>query len=177
MRELAIYYSPLLALNKTSCNEEDILRTTGFIVDSLYSVFATLGTVPIIRCSRFNAAEAVARDLDNRFRESLRDSRNTLFTGMEHRAFNEAGKNGGASAVALTPFSFQRPLLIILDRVLDLATPLHHAWTYQSLLHDIVVGCLVFWSSFIISLGHTPQPRGDGNAERVRGRGRATDED
>ncbi|KAL5112931.1 Sec1 family domain-containing protein 1 [Taenia crassiceps] len=125
------------ALNKTSCNEEDILRTIGFIVDSLYSVFATLGTVPIIRCSRFNAAEAVAKDLDNRFRESLRDSRNTLFSGMEHRAFNEAGKNGGASAVALTPFSFQRPLLIILDRVLDLATPLHHAWTYQSLLHDI----------------------------------------
>ncbi|VDK38718.1 unnamed protein product [Taenia asiatica] len=138
-REVAIYSSSsLLALNKTSCNEEDILRTTGFIVDSLYSVFATLGTVPIIRCSRFNAAEAVAKDLDNRFRESLRDSRNTLFTGMEHRAFNEAGKNGGASGVALIPFSFQRPLLIILDRVLDLATPLHHAWTYQSLLHDIV---------------------------------------
>ncbi|KAH9286813.1 Sec1 family domain-containing protein 1 [Echinococcus granulosus] len=126
------------ALNKTSCNEEDILRTTGFIVDSLYSVFATLGTVPIIRSSRFNAAEAVAKDLDNRFRESLRDSRNTLFSGMEHRAFSEAGKNGGASAAALNPFSFQRPLLIILDRVLDLATPLHHAWTYQSLLHDIV---------------------------------------
>ncbi|VDM16195.1 unnamed protein product [Hydatigera taeniaeformis] len=136
--EMTISYSTFSALNKTSCNEEDIQRTTSFIVDSLYSVFATLGTVPIIRCSRFNAAEAVAKDLDNRFRESLRDSRNTLFSGMEHRAFNEAGKNGGVNAVALTPFSFQRPLLILLDRVLDLATPLHHAWTYQSLLHDIV---------------------------------------
>jgi hypothetical protein len=33
--------------------------------------------------------------------------------------------------------SFQRPVLIILDRNLDLATPLHHTWTYQALVHDV----------------------------------------
>lgn len=124
-----------LALNKTSCTEEHIVSTTGFIVDSLYSVFATLGSVPIIRCSRFNAAEAVARGLDTRFRDSIRDSRNTLFSGMDRRAFGCEQNN----ASALSPFSFQRPLLILLDRGLDLATPLHHSWTYQSLLHDLVV--------------------------------------
>ena len=32
--------------------------------------------------------------------------------------------------------SFSRPLLIILDRQLDLATMLHHCWTYQALVHD-----------------------------------------
>ena len=32
--------------------------------------------------------------------------------------------------------SFQRPLLILLDRNFDLATPLHHTWTYQALIHD-----------------------------------------
>ncbi|VDL40765.1 unnamed protein product [Hymenolepis diminuta] len=123
------------ALNKPSCTEEDIHKTTGFIAESLYSVFATLGSVPIIRCSKFNAAEAVAKDLDARFREALRDSRNTLFSGMEHRSFGDVKSQGGAG---LTPFSFQRPLLIVLDRGLDMASPLHHGWTYQSLLHDIV---------------------------------------
>ncbi|VDO04937.1 unnamed protein product [Rodentolepis nana] len=120
------------ALNKPSFTEEDIHKTTGFIAESLYSVFATLGSVPIIRCSKFNAAEAVAKDLDARFREALRDSRNTLFSGMEHRNF------GDAKGTGFTPFSFQRPLLIVLDRGLDMATPLHHGWTYQSLLHDVV---------------------------------------
>lgn len=32
--------------------------------------------------------------------------------------------------------SFQRPLLILLDRNFDLATPLHHTWTYQAMIHD-----------------------------------------
>ena len=35
--------------------------------------------------------------------------------------------------------SFQRPLLIVLDRNLDLATPFHHTWTYQALAHDVLV--------------------------------------
>lgn len=35
-------------------------------------------------------------------------------------------------------FSFQRPLLIILDRNVDMATPLHHTWTYQALAHDVL---------------------------------------
>ncbi len=33
--------------------------------------------------------------------------------------------------------TFQRPVLILLDRNFDLATPLHHTWTYQALLHDL----------------------------------------
>lgn len=28
-------------------------------------------------------------------------------------------------------------MLIILDRNFDLATPLHHTWTYQALVHDV----------------------------------------
>lgn len=35
-------------------------------------------------------------------------------------------------------FSFQRPVLIILDRNVDMATPLHHTWTYQALAHDVL---------------------------------------
>lgn len=33
---------------------------------------------------------------------------------------------------------FQRPLLVLLDRNMDMATPLHHTWTYQALVHDVL---------------------------------------
>ena len=35
-------------------------------------------------------------------------------------------------------FSFHRPVLVILDRLIDMATPLHHTWTYQALAHDLL---------------------------------------
>lgn len=34
--------------------------------------------------------------------------------------------------------SFQRPVLIILDRSVDMATVFHHTWTYQALAHDVL---------------------------------------
>jgi len=40
-----------------------------------------IGVVPIIRCPRGNAAEAVAVALDKKLRENLRDTRNSMFTG------------------------------------------------------------------------------------------------
>ena len=30
-------------------------------------------------------------------------------------------------------------MLVILDRNMDLCTPLHHTWTYQALVHDVLV--------------------------------------
>jgi len=50
------------------------------IAESLFSVFATLGVVPIIRTPRGNAAEHVGRKLDKKIRESLGDQRNSLFS-------------------------------------------------------------------------------------------------
>ena len=41
--------------------------------------------------------------------------------------------------MSLSLYSFSRPLLVILDRNIDLATPLHHTWTYQALVHDVMV--------------------------------------
>lgn len=41
--------------------------------------------------------------------------------------------------LSLTLFSsFHRPLLVLLDRNMDMATPLHHTWTYQALVHDVL---------------------------------------
>ena len=92
------------------------------IVDCLFSVFVTLGTVPIIRSPKGNAAEMVAKKLDKKLRENLADARNNLL-----HSDTQSGS-----------FNFQRPLLIILDRNVDMATPLHHTWTYQALAHDLL---------------------------------------
>lgn len=90
------------------------------IVDSLFSVCVTLGTIPIIRCPKNSAAEMISEKLDKKLRDNLRDTRNNLFTSDTSIQLN----------------NFQRPLLLIMDRNFDLATPLHHTWTYQALLHD-----------------------------------------
>lgn len=81
------------------------------------------GNVPIIRSSKGNAAEMVATKLDKKLRENLWDARNNLFHG-------NTGQVGS--------FSFTRPMLILLDRNIDMATPLHHTWTYQALAHDVL---------------------------------------
>ncbi|XP_067654708.1 sec1 family domain-containing protein 1-like [Haliotis asinina] len=117
-RDSISYY----AINRGDVKDSEMENIMDIIVDSLFSVFVTLGTVPIIRCPRGNAAEMVAEKLDKKLRENIRDARNSLFT-----ADSQPGQ-----------FSFQRPLLVVLDRNLDLATMLHHTWTYQALCHDVL---------------------------------------
>ena len=88
------------------------------VVDSLFSVLVTLGTIPVIRCPKNTASEQIAEKLDKKLRENLRDTRNCLFISENNQ------------------LNFQRPILLLLDRNFDLATPLHHTWTYQALIHD-----------------------------------------
>lgn len=109
-------------INKGDIKDSEMNDIIDSIVESLYSVFVTLGTVPIIRSPKGNAAELVSKKLDKKLRENLFDARNNLF-----HTDTQSGN-----------FNFQRPLLIILDRNLDMATPLHHTWTYQALAHDVL---------------------------------------
>lgn len=113
------YYS----INRANTRDEEMERIMDSIVDSLFSLFVTLGNVPIIRCPKNTAAEMVARKLEKKIRENLWDARNNLF-------HLEATQTGA--------FSFQRAILIILDRNIDMATPLHHTWTYQAMAHDVL---------------------------------------
>jgi hypothetical protein len=76
------------ALNRPDARDTDIEAVRDIIVDSLFSVFVTLGSVPVIRCPSGNAAEMVAEALDKKLRENLRDQRNNLFTA-------EAALTGG----------------------------------------------------------------------------------
>ncbi|XP_022409293.1 sec1 family domain-containing protein 1 [Delphinapterus leucas] len=111
------------AINRPDITDTEMETVMDTIVDSLFCFFVTLGAVPIIRCSRGTAAEMVAVKLDKKLRENLRDARNSLFTG---------------DTLGAGQFSFQRPLLVLVDRNIDLATPLHHTWTYQALVHDVL---------------------------------------
>lgn len=110
-------------INRANTSDTEMEEIMGTIVDSLFSLFVTIGNVPIIRALKGSAAEMVAIKLEQKIRENLWDARNNLF----HMDATQAGT-----------FSFQRPLLIILDRNVDMATPLHHTWTYQALGHDVL---------------------------------------
>ncbi|PRP74428.1 hypothetical protein PROFUN_06557 [Planoprotostelium fungivorum] len=88
------------------------------LVDSLFSVLVTMGVVPIIRCPRNGAAEAIAVRLDNRLTDHLNSMGNL---------FSENSTGGSA---------FQRPVLLLLDRNIDLSIMLQHTWNYQPLVHD-----------------------------------------
>nr|XP_013002441.1 sec1 family domain-containing protein 1 [Cavia porcellus] len=111
------------AINRPDITDTEMETVMDTIVESWLIFIFKIGAVPIIRCSRGTAAEMVAVKLDKKLRENLRDARNSLFTG---------------DTLGAGQFSFQRPLLVLVDRNVDLATPLHHTWTYQALVHDVL---------------------------------------
>ncbi|CAF1222221.1 unnamed protein product [Rotaria sordida] len=111
------------ALNRPQMRDVDMDEIIKKLVDCLFSVCVTLGSIPIIRCPIGEAAEIIGQKLDEKLREHLRDHRNSLFS---------------SDSMTIGSLSFQRPLLVILDRGTDLASLLHHTWTYQALAHDIL---------------------------------------
>jgi hypothetical protein len=62
--------------------------------------------------------------LDQKIRDNLRDARNNLFVQENVRAGH---------------LNIHRPILIIADRTIDFSTMLHHTWTYQAMIADILV--------------------------------------
>eukprot|EP00271_Cylindrocystis_brebissonii_P014986 TRINITY_DN367_c0_g1_i3.p1 TRINITY_DN367_c0_g1~~TRINITY_DN367_c0_g1_i3.p1 ORF type:complete len:648 (-),score=121.81 TRINITY_DN367_c0_g1_i3:918-2807(-) len=107
-------------LNDPTASDKQVESTIEGIVSGLFCVLVTLGVVPIIRCPEKGPAEMVARQLDARLRAHLA-SPNNLF------------KEAGHLATA-----YQRPLLCIFDRNLELAVGVQHSWTYRPLVHDIL---------------------------------------
>ncbi|CAD6580664.1 MAG: Vesicle trafficking between the ER and Golgi [Cyphobasidiales sp. Tagirdzhanova-0007] len=107
-------------LNDPKAAEADIESIVDRVALGLMSVIATLGQIPIIRCPRGNAAEMVAHKLDARLRDQVHSRTGNLF--------NDTGSGA----------SFSRPVLIILDRNLDLIPMLAHSWSYQALVNDVL---------------------------------------
>uniref|UniRef100_A0A7I4DSW6 SM/Sec1-family protein n=1 Tax=Physcomitrium patens TaxID=3218 RepID=A0A7I4DSW6_PHYPA len=108
---------------RTDCLQriaKDVEAVVENIANGLFSVLATLGVVPVIRCASGGPAEMVASALDSRIRDHL-VSRNNLFT--------EAGHMGT---------SFQRPVLCLFDRNFELSVAVQHVWSYRPLVHDVL---------------------------------------
>ncbi|CAB3401310.1 unnamed protein product [Caenorhabditis bovis] len=111
------------AMNNPSTSDMVMTQMLDAVADGLFAVCATMGIVPIIRCPKGNAAEMIAKRLDQKLRENLRDSRNNIFS---------------MDGVRVGFMQATRPVLVIADRGADLATMLHHTWTYQALMHDVL---------------------------------------
>jgi len=111
------------AINDPAIAPEQMESLIETIADGLFSVCVTLGVVPLIKCAKGNAAEQVAIKLDQKIRDNLRDARNNLFVQENIRAGQ---------------WSVHRPVLVIADRNLDLTTMIHHNWTYQAMIHDVL---------------------------------------
>ena len=111
-------------LNDPKNEQAEIEAETDRIAKGLFSTLATMGSLPIIRSPRGNAAELVARKLESKIREHLTTSRGS-------NLFSEGA--GAASS-----WSSSRPLLVVLDRNVDLVPMLAHSWTYQALVQDVL---------------------------------------
>ncbi|KDN48219.1 Sec1-like protein [Tilletiaria anomala UBC 951] len=118
-------------LNDPKSGELEVEDETDRIAKGLFSILATFGqsNLPIIRSPRGNAAELVARKLEGKLRDHMSGTRGSsdLFGG-----------GGDAAAGSLSAWSAQRPLLVILDRNIDLVPMLSHSWTYQALVNDVL---------------------------------------
>lgn len=105
--------------NGSGTTEEGMERAMNDIAYGLFSVVATMGQVPVIRCPKGAAPEMVARKLNRMIAEHP-----TLIRGK------------GLSGTTLQ--SHHRPLLVVMDRNSDLITPIQHTSTYQALIDDVL---------------------------------------
>ncbi|KAF1845238.1 SEC1 family transport protein-like protein SLY1 [Cucurbitaria berberidis CBS 394.84] len=102
-------------INSSQTPDQELDKVIDQVVSGLFSVVVTMGVVPIIRCPKGGAAEQVAAMLDRKLRDHLLNSGNKLFSS-----------------------SASRPVLILVDRNLDLVPMLSHSWIYQSLVYDVL---------------------------------------
>ncbi|EPQ28845.1 uncharacterized protein PFL1_03648 [Pseudozyma flocculosa PF-1] len=112
-------------LNDPKNGQTEIEAETDRVAKGLFSTLATLGTLPIIRSPKGNAAELVARKLESKLREHMTSARG-------------AGNLFSESTSGAQSWNTSRPLLVILDRNVDLVPMFAHSWTYQALVQDVL---------------------------------------
>ncbi|KAH7914743.1 Sec1-like protein [Hygrophoropsis aurantiaca] len=112
-------------LNSPSSTEQQIEAEIERITNGLFSAVVTMGHVPIIRAPRGNAAEMVAKKLEVKIRDAI-------LTASRSHAPSTSLFSQDASGLS----NLQRPLLLILDRNIDLVSMVSHGWTYQALVSD-----------------------------------------
>ncbi|KAF7117352.1 hypothetical protein CNMCM5793_006101 [Aspergillus hiratsukae] len=110
-------------INSAKTSDEELDGIVDKIVSGLFSVSVTMGAIPIIRCPKGGAAELIATKLDRKLRDHILNSKDNLFS---------------SSKKTPTGVPSSRPVLIIVDRNVDLVPMLSHSWTYQSLVQDVL---------------------------------------
>ncbi|KPA74093.1 putative mitochondrial sec1 family transport protein [Leptomonas pyrrhocoris] len=104
-----------VVLNKTNAKDEEIEEHLNQVVLGISHVCLSMQVLPILVHSRSGAATEVARRLSLRLNDALNDKQ-------------------------LTPAPSSvlgRPLLLLVDRSSDIATALHHPFTYRGLLVEL----------------------------------------
>lgn len=112
-------------LNSPSSTEQQIEEEIERISNGLFSAVVTMGHVPIIRAPKGNAAEMIAKKLDLKIRDAILSASRTHGATSSLFAQDASGLS-----------NLQRPLLLILDRNVDLVSMISHGWTYQALVSD-----------------------------------------
>ncbi|EDR15874.1 Sly1 vesicle trafficking sec1-like protein [Laccaria bicolor S238N-H82] len=112
-------------LNSPSSTEQQIEDEIERVANGLFSAVATTGHVPFIRAPRGNAAEMIAKKVETKIRDALLSA---------SRAGHSSTSLFTNDATGLS--TLQRPLLLIIDRNVDLVSMLAHGWTYQALISD-----------------------------------------
>jgi hypothetical protein len=107
-------------LNSGQTPDQELDNVINRIVSGLFSVVVTMGVVPIIRCPKGGAAEDISAKLDRKLRDHILNSKTNLFSDQK------------SSAVS------SRPVLVIVDRNVDLVPMFSHSWIYQSLVYDVL---------------------------------------
>ncbi|KAL5116403.1 Vesicle trafficking between the ER and Golgi [Pleosporales sp. CAS-2024a] len=107
-------------LNSGTTPDQELDNMVDRIVSGLFSVVVTMGVVPIIRCPKGGAAEDISAKLDRKLRDHILNSKTNLFSDQK------------SSAVS------SRPVLVIVDRNVDLVPMFSHSWIYQSLVYDVL---------------------------------------
>ncbi|KAJ5161271.1 hypothetical protein N7492_006663 [Penicillium capsulatum] len=110
-------------INSGKTSDEDLDAIVDKVVSGLFSVSVTMGSIPIIRCPKGGAAELIATKLDRKLRDHILNSKDNLFSGNQR---------------TLPGVPSSRPVLIVMDRNVDLVPMLSHSWTYQSLVQDVL---------------------------------------
>ncbi|OAF69302.1 SEC1 family transport protein SLY1, partial [Intoshia linei] len=110
--------STFYVLNSRSVDESDISEKITNITDSLFDAMATLGINPYIQYSMGHASEMIAKSLNKKLESAVRNDRNGLFKNVQ--------------------ISANIPVLIILDRNLDITSSIQHNWCYESLVNDLL---------------------------------------
>lgn len=102
-----------LQFNSPQTSEDAIHGLADTVASGLLAALVTMDCVPIIRCPCNGAAELVARLLDAKLRDHVANTR------------------------AAAPPAQQRPVLILLDRSVDIALMFSHSWIYQCMVSDV----------------------------------------